>query len=87
MMYEVGVPDSPNLSVQRKRNVLSPDRLKAKKILSQNPTGKLQKTKGLVNIFLGYIYPPDFVVQIGDINSQPLSDICMKICACTHTYI
>lgn len=45
-----GVPDSLDLNVQRKRKVLSPDRLKAKKILSQHPTVKPQKTKGLVNI-------------------------------------
>lgn len=45
-----GVPDSLDLNVQRKRKVLSPDRLKAKKILSQHPTVKLQKTKGLANI-------------------------------------
>lgn len=49
-MDEVWEPDSLDLNVQRKRKVLSPERLKAKKALRQHPPMKLQKTKGHITL-------------------------------------
>lgn len=60
--------------------------IKSKENPKATPYCETTEDQRTCQYLLGYIYPPDFVVQISDTNSQPPSDIC-KMCVCTHLHI